>query len=153
MELEFEAVTPSTLETALALMNRLYTGAGALHDRPLALRAAEWLFAHPESGGVWLIRAAGETAGYLVVTACFSLEFGGWFGLLDELYFEETWRGQGLGARAIAFAEDWCRAHHMEALRLEVAHNNEPALRLYQRTGFVTHHRDLMTKWLVERKT
>ena len=77
MELEFVAATPSTLETALDLMSRLYTGAGALHDRPRALRAAEWLLAHPESGGIWFIRAAGETAGYIVVTACFSLEFGG----------------------------------------------------------------------------
>jgi ribosomal protein S18 acetylase RimI-like enzyme len=148
MELEFVAVTPATLETALELMNRLYTGAGGSHDRPRARRAAEWLFSHPDDGCAWLMEVEGEIAGYLVVTACFSLEFGGWFGLLDELYFDERWRGQGLGARAIAFGEDWCRAHGMDALRLEVAHNNEQALRLYQRMGFVTHHRDLMTKWL-----
>ena len=148
MELAFLVVTPATLETALELMNRLYTGAGGSHDRPRARRAAQWLFSHPGDGGVWLLQVEGETVGYLVVTACFSLEFGGWFGLLDELYFDERWRGQGLGARAIAFAEDWCRAHGMDALRLEVAHNNEQALRLYQRAGFVTHHRDLMTKWL-----
>jgi GNAT superfamily N-acetyltransferase len=148
MRLDFVAVTPPTLETALELMNRLYTGAGGSHDRPRALRAAEWLFSHPGDGGLWLMEVGRETAGYLVVTACFSLEFGGRFGLLDELYFDEHWRGKGLGARAIAFAEDWCRAHGMDALRLEVAHNNEQALRLYQRAGFVTHHRDLMTKWL-----
>jgi ribosomal protein S18 acetylase RimI-like enzyme len=148
MDLEFVAVTPATLETALNLMNRLYTGAGGSHDRSRARRAAEFLFEHPESGGVWFIRVTSEIAGYIVLTACFSLEFGGWFGLLDEIYFDEPWRGRGLGARAIAFAEDWCREHGMDALRLEVAHNNEPALRLYQRMGFVTHHRDLMTKWL-----
>ncbi len=148
MQPDFVAVTPETLETALDLMGRLYAGAKGSHDRPAARRAAEWLFEHPEDGGVWLIWAGGELAGYLVVTACFSLEFVGAFGLLDELYFEEAWRGQGLGAHAIAFAEDWCRAKKMSALRLEVEHGNERALRLYQRAGFVSHHRDLMTKWL-----
>jgi GNAT superfamily N-acetyltransferase len=148
MELEFVAVTPATLETALDLMSRLYTEAGAEHDRPRARRAMERLFANPEAGGAWFIDAAGEVAGYLVVTACFSLEFGGAFGLLDELYFNEPWRGKGLGAHAIAFAEQWCRASDMDALRLEVAHANARALRLYQRAGFVSHERDLMTKWI-----
>lgn len=148
MQLEFITVTPAMLETALDLMGRLYAGAGHAHDRPRARRALESLFAHPETGDVWLMEGEGELAGYLAVTVCFSLEFGGEFGLLDELYFDERWRGRGLGARAIAFAEAWCRARDIAALRLEVAHNNEPALRLYQRAGFITHHRDLMTKWL-----
>jgi GNAT superfamily N-acetyltransferase len=148
MQPEFTALTPDTLEAALDLMSGLYTEAGGAHDRPRARRAASRLIAHPEDGGVWLVRMAGETAGYLALTACFSLEFGGAFGLLDELYFKEPWRGMGLGAYAIAFAETWCRAHGMDALRLEVAHTNERALRLYARAGFTTHHRDLMTKWL-----
>jgi ribosomal protein S18 acetylase RimI-like enzyme len=148
MQLEFEAVTPATLETTLGWMSRLYVEAGSAHDGPRAHRAMQWLFAHPDDGGAWLMRVDGELAGYLVVTACFSLEFGGAFGLLDELYFEERRRGHGLGARAIDFAADWCRARGMDALRLEVAHDNEPALKLYRRAGFATHRRDLMTKWL-----
>jgi GNAT superfamily N-acetyltransferase len=148
MQLEFTPVTAATLETALDLMSRLYTEAGAAHDRPRARRAAEWLFTHPEDGCVWLIEADGEIAGYLVVTRCFSIEFGGPFGLLDELYFQAPSRGRGFGARAIAFAEEWCRAHGMSAVRLEVAHANHHALRLYRRSGFETHDRDLMTKWL-----
>ncbi len=148
MQLEFEVVTPATLEIALDWMSRLYVEAGGAHDRPRAHRAMQRLFAHPDDGGAWLMRVEGEIAGYLVVTACFSLEFGGAFGLLDELYFDQRQRGRGLGARAIEFAADWCRAHGMDALRLEVAHDNEPALKLYHRAGFATHHRDLMTKWL-----
>ena len=148
MQPDFVAVTPATLDAALDLMSCLYTEAGGSHDRPGARRAAEWLFRHPEAGGVWLVHVDEKIAGYLAVTACFSLEFGGAFGLLDELYFEEPWRGRGLGAHAIAFAADWCRTRGMSALRLEVAHDNQRALRLYQRAGFETHHRDLMTKWL-----
>jgi ribosomal protein S18 acetylase RimI-like enzyme len=141
-------VAPESLETALNWMNRLYVEAGGTHSRNGALTAAEWLFANPATGGVWFIEVDGRTAGYLVLTACFSLEFGGGFGLLDELYFAPEFRGVGLGAGAIAFAEAWCRERGMQALRLEVELNNERALRLYRRQGFVTQHRDLMTKWL-----
>ena len=148
MQPEFVAVTPPTLDTALDLMRRLYTEPGGEHDRTRAKRAMESLFAHPEAGGAWFIQADGEIAGYLVVTACFSLEFGGPFGLLDELYLTEPWRGKALGARAIAFAEQWCRTRGIDALRLEVSQENTRALRLYLRAGFVSHGRDLMTKWI-----
>ena len=148
MQLDIVPVAPARLESALDLMQRLYTEPGGEHDRPRARRAMEWLFAHPEAGGAWLIQVSGEIAGYLVVTSCFSLEFGGAFGLLDELYVLESWRGKGFGAQAIEFAEGWCRSRGMDALRLEVAHANERALRLYQRAGFVSDGRDLMTKWI-----
>jgi GNAT superfamily N-acetyltransferase len=148
MQPEFVDVTPESLDAALDLMRLLYTEPGGEHDRARARRAMEWLFAHPEAGGAWFMEVAGEIAGYLVITACFSLEFGGPFGLLDELYLTGPWRGKGLGARAIDFAEQWCRARGMDALRLEVSQENARALRLYRRAGFVSHGRDLMTKWV-----
>jgi GNAT superfamily N-acetyltransferase len=148
MRPDFTAVSATTLETALDLMGNLYAGAGDAYDRPRARRAAQWLLEHPAGGGVWLIRGGAEIAGYLVVTACFSLEFGGEFGLLDELYLEPAWRGQGIGPRAIEFASAWCVARGMQALRLEVARDNQHALRIYERAGFIAHNRDLMTKWL-----
>ena len=148
MPTSFVPITPTTLDAALDLMNRLYTEPGGVHHRERSRRAVEYLFAHPESGGVWFIESGAQTAGYLAITACFSLEFGGAFGLLDELYFLPGWRGRGLGREALAFAELWCRSHGCEALRLEVELSNERALRLYRRAGFSTHARDLMTKWL-----
>jgi len=148
MPLEFNPLTPATLDRALDMMASLYGAEAGRHGRAHARGAVEWLMAHPEQGGVWLIEAEAAIAGYIVLTACCSLEFGGPFALLDELYFEPEWRGRGLGAEAIAFAERWARARGMEALRLEVAHANEPALRLYRRCGFAAHGRDLMTKWI-----
>jgi ribosomal protein S18 acetylase RimI-like enzyme len=99
-------------------------------------------------GGVWLIAMGGETAGYLCVTVCYSLEFAGRFALLDELYLKEAWRGKGIGRQAIVFAEEWSRARGLAAIRLEVAHANLRALELYRRQGFKAHERHLMTKWL-----
>jgi GNAT superfamily N-acetyltransferase len=148
MKAEFIALTGSTLERGLDLMGRLYSEAGSTHHRDRARRAAEGLMANPELGGVWLIEVDGEPVGYICVTLCYSLEFDGRFALLDELYLEEPWRGQGIGTRAIAFAEEWSSARGLAAIRLEVSHSNLRALELYGRQGFEAHDRHLMTKWL-----
>jgi GNAT superfamily N-acetyltransferase len=153
MKAEFSALTAGTLERALDMMGRLYSEAGAAHDRERARRAAEGLMANPELGGVWLIhvdceQVNGEPVGYLCVTLCYSLEFDGRFALLDELYLEESWRGKGIGAQAIAFAAEWSRARGLAAIRLEVARTNSRAMELYRREGFQAHDRYLMTKWL-----
>ena len=158
MKAEFSALTAGKLgcdkldcdklQGALDMMGRLYSEAGAVHHRERARRATEELMMNPERGGVWLIRVDGETAGYLCVTLCYSLEFDGRFALLDELYLEEVWRGQGIGAQAIAFAAEWSRARGLAAIRLEVGRTNSRAIELYRREGFKAHDRHLMTKWL-----
>jgi ribosomal protein S18 acetylase RimI-like enzyme len=148
MKPEFIALTADTLDEALDLMGCLYSEAGAAHHRERARRATAGLMANPELGGVWLIAMGAETAGYLCVTVCYSLEFAGRFALLDELYLKEAWRGKGIGRQAIVFVEEWSRAHGLAAIRLEVAHANLRALELYRRQGFKAHERHLMTKWL-----
>jgi len=153
MKAEFNALTDAAMERALDMMGGLYSEAGVTHDRERARRAAEGLMANPALGGVWLIHVNGERVkdaqvGYLCVTLCYSLEFDGRFALLDELYLKEAWRGQGIGAQAIAFAAEWSRVRGLAAIRLEVAHTNSRAIELYRREGFQAHDRHLMTKWL-----
>jgi GNAT superfamily N-acetyltransferase len=148
MKAEFNALTDGAMERALEMMGRLYSEAGAKHDRERARRAAEGLMANAELGGIWLIHAKDELVGYVCVTLGYSLEFDGRFALLDELYLEEAWRGQGIGGQAIAFAAEWSRARGLAAIRLEVAYTNSRAIELYRREGFQAHDRHLMTKWL-----
>ncbi|HNF99868.1 MAG TPA: GNAT family N-acetyltransferase [Pseudomonadota bacterium] len=59
------------------------------------------LLAKPEVGAVWLAWREGRAVGYLVLTRCFSLEFGGPFVLLDEIFVLPEARGDGLGRRLI----------------------------------------------------
>ena len=106
------------------------------------------LAAHPEFGGAWLIEADGEAVGYVVLTACYSLEFHGRFGLLDEFFIAAEWRGKGLGTAALAFVDDECRRRGSPAVRLEVAWENPRGQELYRRGGFKRDERHLMTKWL-----
>ena len=148
MRAEFRPAGVDDLAQVLPMMSRLYGQDGLQFDAARTRATAEWLLSHPDSGGIWTVEAEGATAGYLVMSACVSLEFHGPFALLDELYLEEQWRGRGLGIRAIEFAAQWARGRGMAAVRLETAHDNLRAQNLYRKCGFILHDRHLMTKWL-----
>ena len=144
----FRPLTSSDIDPVLLLMSQLYA-----HDDTIRWDEGRWrvgiqgLLADPASGGIWLIRVNGANAGYLVLTVGYSLEFYGRFGLLDELYIAEPWRGQGLGSSALAFAEEQCRSRGLKALRLEVFRDIVRAQELYRRSGFgLQDERYLMTK-------
>ena len=136
------------LEPMLDFSAQLFSREGLGWNRDRARRAARELIATPQRGGIWLMEADSATAGYFVLTVCYSLEFGGSFGLLDEIYIAEPWRGQGLGAQALEFAAAWCRERGMQAVRLEVSTDNAGAIRLYERAGFALEERHLMTRRL-----
>jgi GNAT superfamily N-acetyltransferase len=82
------------------------------------------------------------------VTFGFSLEFRGRNAFVDELFVREEHRGRGLGAAALAVAEEFCRGLGIAALRLEVERENPRAQELYEREGFRVHPRHILTKWL-----
>jgi GNAT superfamily N-acetyltransferase len=136
------------VDRALAMMELLYANGDSPFDAARARRATEKLLTEPDFGGMWTIDADGTLAGYLAVVLGYSLEFGGRFGLLDELFVVETHRGSGLGAEALAFAGRECRARGWQALRLEVGQENHRAISLYRRSGFRMHDRFLMSKWI-----
>ena len=143
----FRPITAADIDPLLDMMAQLYARS-ADFDAGRARRGAETLLKEPEFGAAWMIELDGNVAGYLVVLLGYSLEFGGRFGLLDELFVVESCRGNGIGAEAVAFAECQCRARGWQALRLEVGHENQRALWLYRRSGFQMHDRYLMTKWM-----
>jgi GNAT superfamily N-acetyltransferase len=130
------------------MMAQLYSQGSCAFDAAGARRATETLLTEPEFGGVWMIDLDGALAGYIVIVLGYSLEFGGRFGLLDELFVAENFRGMGLGTQALAFAGEQCRARGWRALRLEVGQKNLRAQSLYLWKGFQMHDRFLMTKWV-----
>jgi GNAT superfamily N-acetyltransferase len=144
----FLPLTPGDVDRVVAMMAQLYAQGSEPFDAARARRATETLLTEPEYGGVWLIDLDGALAGYLVVVLGYSLEFGGRFGLLDELFVAESHRNRGLGAEALAFADEQCRTRGWQALRLEVGQKNHQAIALYSRSGFRMHDRYLMTKWM-----
>lgn len=150
---EFVDVTLSPLDAAslpraFELHTALYSHEGLPSRDPAREQAMAELMAHPDLGGTWMILADGVVAGYVVLTVCYSLEFHGRFGLLDELYLDEPWRGKGIARDTLAFIDRECRRRGLQAVRLETAHTNERALSVYQKAGYRVDSRHLLTKWL-----
>jgi diamine N-acetyltransferase len=106
------------------------------------------LLSDPQLGRLWVFEEAGALVGYLVLGLGFSLEFRGRDAFVDELYVVPSHRGRGLGKQALAAAEAACRELGVRALHLEVERDNEEALGLYLKAGFVDNDRYLMTKWI-----
>ena len=130
------------------MMQQLYAHTGMPWSPQVAESSVGELLRHPEKGGVWLIRSDGVAIGYFVLTLSFSLEFGGVFALLDELYIVPEARCQGIGAATLRFIGEQCRKFGAATLRLETGTDNQDAVRFYERHGLRREERYLMTKRL-----
>lgn len=148
MNVLFQLLSEQEIPSLLEMMQDFYAGQEIRFDKAAAMCAVNHLLANPKHGQVYLAFWGSELAGYFVLTFCYSLEFHGRFGLLDEIYLREAYRGRKLGKSIIAFAEDLCRKAGLAALRLEVGRENLPAQSLYKTSGFTAEERYLMTKWL-----
>ncbi len=143
---DFRVATTADTEQLIALMREFYAEDQIDFDPARARRALSALLADARNGEVllWLSETR-DVVGYAALTMGFSLEQGGPFALLDELYLGRAVRGRGYGKRALAILEERARARGVERLRLEVNRHNEQARRLYLATGYVDDDRDLLT--------
>lgn len=144
----FTLANASDADELVELMREFYAFEHLAFDEAAARIALGQILSEGKFGVVHLIRVGAETAGYLVVTFAFSLEFHGRDAFVDELYLRENFRGSGIGKASIEFAAEVCRAEGIAALHLEVERENTRAQNLYRRAGFRDHDRYLLTKWL-----
>ena len=105
------------------------------------------LLADPSLGSVWLVTRGATPIGYAIVTYSYDLEFGGREGWLTELWIDHAARGTGAGAAALELLATELAARGLGAVHLQVRGDN-PAKRLYDRTGFVASPRTIMTRRL-----
>ncbi len=133
------------VDALLAQMRHLYEHDGAPFDKQTSRDALLQLMREPQAGVAQIIETGNEVAaGYFVLTFGFSLEYGGRYGLLDELFVDDRFRGTGLGTAAIHRAREICREHGAATLLLEVDQSNKKAIDLYRRLGFNENTRKLM---------
>ena len=104
------------------------------------------LLGEPALGRVYVLQDEGVTAGYAILTFGYSLEYGGRDAFLDELFVRPESRGRGLGGAALAVLEDVCRTHGVRSLHLEVERSKTRTQALYERAGFKSNDRTLLTK-------
>lgn len=114
-------------------------------DPVASSRMVRHILSNPHVGSVFLAKDVGHAVGYLVLTHCYSLEFGGPFVLLDEVFVLPEAQGTGLGKRLIDEAALYCRVNGFGYLRLEVQKKNVRAVDVYRTFGFRTEERYLMS--------
>jgi ribosomal protein S18 acetylase RimI-like enzyme len=108
--------------------------------------ATRTLLADANLGEVWLVERD-AIIGHAVVTYGYDLEYAGRDAYLTEIWIDEHARGHGAGSAVLERLADELRARDVRALHLEVRPDN-PALRLYERHGFVPSRRLALTKTL-----
>jgi ribosomal protein S18 acetylase RimI-like enzyme len=141
------ALRTATLDDLALLLPRtcaLNAHEGIAIDAPTLEAALERLLRDPSVGGVWLVERDRAVVGYAIATFGYDLEFGGRDAFLTELWIDPAARGQGAGTAALGLLDPELRARGVQALHLQVRPDN-PALRLYERSGFVASPRVTMT--------
>ena len=129
----------------VALMTEFYSEAATPLDSNRAATAFAALLADARLGHVWLIQAAKNDVGYVVVTFSYSMEFGGPNGFVDDLFIQAAFRGAGLGTAALQEVRAFCLERGVRALHLETGRDNAAAQALYRRAGFRVTDRQLLT--------
>ena len=146
MTLRYRLATPEDFPAILAMLCAFYAEDRIDYDAALVEPGLRALLAEPAHGAVLLLHGEEVAqAGYVSLGWCFSVEQGGRFVLLDELYLAPIARGRGWGRQALALARDWALAQGASVLRLEVNHHNVRAKALYLSAGYRDDARDILT--------
>lgn len=145
MPLQYRAAAAADLEALLEWVERLYREDAITFQAETVRRGIAALLAEPANGEALLWRdGSDQTIGYTVMTACFSLERGGRYGLLDELYLAPPARGRGYARPMLAAVAERARARGYTHLCLEVNRHNAAAAGLYLRQGYLDLRRDVL---------
>lgn len=101
-----------------------------------ATEAFTSLLADERLGHVWLIQVHSKNVGYVVVTFCHSMTYGGLSAIVDDFFVQPAFRGTGLGKAAMAELRSFCATRGIRAIHVETGRDNAPALAVYRRAGF-----------------
>jgi GNAT superfamily N-acetyltransferase len=129
----------------VALMSEFYAEAGYSLPTGPAARTFTQLLGDARLGRVWIAEWGGQPAGYVVLTVCFSMEYGGLHGFVDDLFVRSPFRGRGLAGAALGAVREACAELGVRALHVEVGPTNDAARRVYERSGFEASGRLLLT--------
>ncbi len=136
---------PDDVARLVELMTEFYAEAGFPPNPERAAAAFVPLIERSELGRVWLVRTDGASVGYVVLTLCYSMEYGGRSAYVDDLCIRAPYRARGLGRSALEHVRRACEALEIRAVHLEVDRNNPAAQALYRGFGFVETERQLLT--------
>ena len=131
-------------------MDEFYAEAAYPLHHQRAAEAFTALLADEQLGQAWFIQAKSRNVGHIVVTFCFSMEYGGRIAFVDDLFVQRTFRRAGIGTAALREVRAFCAARGVRALFVEAATDNVAAQALYRRAGFVNTNRELLALALAD---
>jgi GNAT superfamily N-acetyltransferase len=142
--------TLTDIDALVRLMKQFYAEANYTLSEHAASRALESLLDDSRLGQVWMIEDDGHPAGFVVLTVCFSMEYGGLRGFVDDFFVAPQYRRRGLGHSALEEVKRACRRRGVRALLVETGPDNEAALSAYRSVGFADAGRCVLTLPLAE---
>ena len=133
------------LQQLVTMMDEFYVEGGFPLNHRHAAEAFTTLLADQRLGCVWLIQAGAQEVGYVVITLCFSMEYGGLNAFVDDLFVRKPFRGAGLASAALREVQAFCTRRGVRALHVETGRDNAAAQVVYRRVGFTHTDRQLLT--------
>jgi GNAT superfamily N-acetyltransferase len=142
--------SPADVPRLVALMAEFYAEGSYPLNHRRAAEAFAVLLTDERLGQVWLIQADPQDVGHVVVTLCFSMEYGGLIAFVDDLFVQRPFRRMGLGASALAEVRDFCAKRGVRAILVETGADNVAAQAVYRRAEFVNTDRQLLALKLAD---
>jgi GNAT superfamily N-acetyltransferase len=125
------------VEQLVTMMAEFYSESPYTLNLQRARAAFTPLLADERLGYVWFIQSNSKDVGYVVVTLCHSMTYGGLSAIVDDFYIRPAFRGAGLGKAAMAEVRSFCAKRGVRAMQVETGRDNVAALAVYRRAGFV----------------
>jgi len=120
----------------VTMMAEFYSESAYTLNLCRATEAFTSLLADERLGYVWLIQVNSKNVGYVVVTLCHSMTYGGLSAIVDDFFIQPAFRGTGLGKAAMADVKSFCAVRGIGAVHVETGRDNASALAVYRSAGF-----------------
>lgn len=135
--LTFRDIVPEDRQVVLPMVQIFYQSDAV--DHAVSMEILERSFddaadpTQPMLRGVLLLKD-GAVAGYMYLTFFYAAEVAGMCVMIEEIFVDDRFRGQGLGSEALR----WVTQEYPQAkrFRLEVTESNQGAIKLYERCGY-----------------
>ena len=146
LNISFSKATFVDRSELLRLIRAYYRYDGLQFRSSIVATALTRLLKSRSLGRIWLMRDGSKAIGYVILTFNYDLEFGGFEGIITDLFIAGSYRGQGLGKRALAIVCNHCRSVGIGAVELQVEEHNETARDFYLHCGFRKLPRMILSK-------
>ena len=127
---------PEDLDRLLPLVEAFHSEEGIVLEDEDRVAALMPLLDGSPLGAIYLIGPTRAPVGYIVINFGWSVEFGGMDAFVDEFFIRPKVRGRGMGGDTLTALAGALGDAGVRAFHLEVDRDNEPARRLYARSGF-----------------